>query len=237
MPRFWMRDRHDPVDRLLRDNSPQPRDEYVAAMLARLEGERHRLFRPRSLGRRALLAAVVTALAFGAAVAAGGVQSATSGIKGLVNVAKKSVNAPAPTPTAPTSGKDNGNSGNNGNKGGGGNGNGRASASVTTSSSNKSSSNKPTTNTTATSADTTSRVDTSSSVSANDPTPQTPADAQYVDAVCHHTGSAKNPAFIIYVSPSGAANLVAHHPPDYIITMNIPVPPHPKGGAQVPCTP
>jgi hypothetical protein len=252
MPRFWMRNRHDPVDRLLRESRPQPRDEYVATMLARLESERRRLFRPRSLGRRVLLAAVVTALAFGAAVAAGGVQSASSGIKGLVDVAKKSVNAPAPTTVSPTSGKDNGNKGNSGSKGGGGNGNAQASGpsttggSSTTVSSNKpttasdnkpttASNDKPSTSTTTTTANTVSGVDTSSSASTSDrPTNQTPADDQYIVAVCHHTGHGT--AFVIYVSPQGAANLVAHHPPDYIIDEQVPRHPHPQGGAQVPCT-
>lgn len=43
------------------------------------------------------------------------------------------------------------------------------------------------------------------------------ADDQYTVPVCHHTGSKKHPWHEIFVSPQGAANLVKHHPPDYIV--------------------
>ena len=42
-------------------------------------------------------------------------------------------------------------------------------------------------------------------------------DHQYAVPVCHHTHSTKNPWVEIFVSPQGAANLVKHHPPDFIV--------------------
>jgi hypothetical protein len=54
-------------------------------------------------------------------------------------------------------------------------------------------------------------------------------DDQYAVMVCHHTQSATNPWVLITVSPQGAANLVLHHPPDFIVTnpSQCPTRPHP----------
>jgi hypothetical protein len=242
MRRFWKRDHHhDPVERLLRNNRPQPHDEYVARMLEHLKVERRPIFRPHGLGRRVLLAAVVTALAFGAAVAAGGVQSASSGITGLVDVAKKSVSAP---------GKSNGDNGNASSKG---QGKGTTKSTTTTiggttagdhSTTTASGNNKSGNDNTGSTSNNKSGNDNTGSTSngkshGNDNTGSTSngknhgndsgnhhpkgsddedsGEHQYSIAVCHHTSSAKNPWIEIHVSPQGAANLVIHHKPDYII--------------------
>jgi hypothetical protein len=87
MQRFWRS--RDPVERLLEDNRPVPRDEFVASMLDRL-GER-----PRRSRGRLVLAGALTALAGAAAVAAGAVGSASSGAGSLASVARHAV-SPAP---------------------------------------------------------------------------------------------------------------------------------------------
>jgi hypothetical protein len=214
MPRFWMRDRRDSVDRLLRESRPQPRDEYLATMLARLESERRRLFRPRTLGRRVLLAAVVTALAFGAAVAAGGVQSASSGLTGLVNVAKKSIGSPATSSghesnnargkdhsagTTTTGSEGTGKTPTGGNTTTTGSGNGATGANV------EQHGNGNTDNTTG--------------YGKSENAGEDPAEHQYSVAVCHHTHSATNPWVEIHVPPEVAARFVAHFDPwDFIVT-------------------
>ena len=83
--RFWKRHREDEIERLLRANRAEPRDEYLASLLERFDGQPQR-FRPHRLGRRALVAAVVTAFAVGAGVAAGATQVAGTSISNLVNV-------------------------------------------------------------------------------------------------------------------------------------------------------
>jgi hypothetical protein len=95
MPRFWKDRREDHVESLLRESRPEPRDEFVASVLQRLDGEQHRRFRGLYLGRRVLVAAVVTAFAVGAAVAAGGVQTTTNSLSGLIHTAQKTFNAPS----------------------------------------------------------------------------------------------------------------------------------------------
>jgi hypothetical protein len=159
MRRFWKQHREDEIGRLLRLSRPEPRDEFVASLLGRLEPQQQRSRRPR-MGGRVLVAAAVTALAVGAGVAAGATHVAGTSISNLVNVGQ--------------SGGKNANAGNGGNA------------------HHKGSNEK---------------ADSSPS----------PADDQYTVAVCHHTGSTTNPWVEIFVSPQGAANLVKHHPPDYIV--------------------
>ena len=86
MPQFWKR-RRDHVESLLEAHRPEPRDDYVASVLERLDSEPRRS-RGFGVGRRLLVAAVLTALAMGAAVAAGGVQTTRHSVSGLVQVAK-----------------------------------------------------------------------------------------------------------------------------------------------------
>ena len=50
-----------------------------------------------------------------------------------------------------------------------------------------------------------------------DDNPPSSGEHQYAVPVCHKTHSAKNPWVELFVSPQGAANLVKHHPPDYIV--------------------
>jgi hypothetical protein len=95
MPRFWKHRPEDHVESLLRMNRPEPRDEFVASALQRLESKRPRRVRGLYLGRRVLVAAVVTAFAVGATVAAGGVQTTTNSLSGLVHAAQKTFNAPS----------------------------------------------------------------------------------------------------------------------------------------------
>lgn len=85
--RFWKRHREDEVERLLRANRAEPRGEFVASLLERLEEHQHQQrFRPAHLGRRVLVATAVTALAVGAGVAAGATGVAGTSISHLVNV-------------------------------------------------------------------------------------------------------------------------------------------------------
>lgn len=91
MRKFWQHRRDDEIERLLRANRPEPRDEFAASLLERLEARRHR-FRPQRVGRRILVAAAVTALAAGAGVAAGGTHVAGTSISNLVQVAKSGIN-------------------------------------------------------------------------------------------------------------------------------------------------
>lgn len=86
MRRFWKRRPDDEIERLLRANRTEPRDEFVNSVLGRLEAQRPR-FRP----RRILVAAVVTALAGGAASAAGGAHVAGTSISNLVHAAQSGV--------------------------------------------------------------------------------------------------------------------------------------------------
>jgi hypothetical protein len=131
MTRFWKRHREEQVEALLKSNRPEPRGEFVAAVLERIE-PKQRPFDVHGLGRRLVLAAIVTALAIGAAAAAGGINSASNGIGSLVSAAKKAV---TPPPQANSSASTQGNqsgvnqsgnqggsqqNGNNGNNGQGG---------------------------------------------------------------------------------------------------------------------
>jgi hypothetical protein len=106
----------DQLEQLLRANRPQPRDQFVTSMLGRLDTRRRGL-RPQRITARILVAAAVTALALGAAVAAGGTHTVATSITGLINVAKHGVNTPSqPTSTVSSNGSNNGNgNGNNGN--------------------------------------------------------------------------------------------------------------------------
>lgn len=86
---LWKRHREDEIERLLRANRAQPRDEFVASLLGRLEPQRQR-FRPQRLGRRVLVATAVTVLAVGAGVAAGATNVAGTSISNLVHVGHSS---------------------------------------------------------------------------------------------------------------------------------------------------
>ena len=169
MRKFWQQHREDEVERLLRANRAEPRDEFVASLLGRLETQRQR-FRPQRIGRRILVAAAVTALAASAGVAAGGAHVAGTSISNLVHVAQNGVNG------ANHSANNNGSAhqDKNGQNGKDDNGNG------------------------------------------DDNSPSA-GEHQYAVEVCHKTHSAKNPWVDLFVSPQGAANLVKHHPPDYIV--------------------
>ena len=83
--RFWKRHREDKIERLLRANRAEPRDEFVGSLLERLNVQQQR-FRPQRLGRRLLVATAVTALALGAGVAAGATHVAGTSISNLVDV-------------------------------------------------------------------------------------------------------------------------------------------------------
>jgi hypothetical protein len=94
MRKFWHPRREDEIERLLCENRAQPRDEFIASLLERLE-TRQRRFRPQRLGRRIVLAAAVTALAAGAGVAAGATHVAGQSISNLVHVGNDSSTQPA----------------------------------------------------------------------------------------------------------------------------------------------
>ncbi|HJQ48890.1 MAG TPA: hypothetical protein VJ838_00030 [Gaiellaceae bacterium] len=92
MRRPWKQHREDEVERLLRANRAEPRDEFVTSLLERLE-TRQRRFRPQRIGGRVLVAVAVTALAVGAGVAAGAPHVAGTSISNLVHVGQPHGNA------------------------------------------------------------------------------------------------------------------------------------------------
>ncbi len=159
--RFWKQHREEEIERLLRANRAEPRDEFMASLLQRLDTRQQR-FRPQRLGRRLIVATAVTALALGAGVAAGATHVAGTSISDLVHVGQSGVRGANHTS----------------------NGNGNA----------KQDKN-----------------------GAKDDSSPSAGDHQYSVEVCHHTESQKNPWVDLFVSPQGAANLVKHHPPDYIV--------------------
>jgi hypothetical protein len=212
MSRFWKRHQSDPVEALLQANRPQPSDEYIASQLARLEARPRSSHVGRRVGAKVLVAAGITALAFGAAVAAGGVSSAADGVHGLVNVAKLSVGDQPQDKSKPN--KD---------------------ESTTTEST-------PTTtqDTSTTTTDTTSTSqDTSTTTTANSSAPiannsgptdnnsqdDSSGDHQYAIEICDHTSSATTPWADLFLSPQGAANHLAKHSLDFVVTPTTPCPP------------
>lgn len=217
MPRFWKR-QHDPIETLLQANRPEPRSDFAAATIARLTAERRRVYAS-SLRSRLLVAGLVTAVAAGAAVAAGGASTVSNSVTSLVNVAKQTVN---------------GNGNGNGNGDGNGNGNGGQKSGPTTTSTQTTTTTAPTTTSVVTTSTQTTTTNGQSTVAASTaPTNNgnggeqggSPGDNQYAVAVCHHTGSATNPWIVINVSPQGAANHVVHDAPDFIIDSGHPCPP------------
>jgi hypothetical protein len=103
MRRFWKRRREDEIERLLRANRAEPRDVFVDSVLGGLETQRPR-FRP----RRILVAAAVTALAGGAASAAGGAHVAGTSISSLVRAAQAGVTGANHTANGRSAHHDNG---------------------------------------------------------------------------------------------------------------------------------
>jgi Mucin-like glycoprotein len=242
MPPIWNR-RHDPVENLLRASRPAPRSEYAASVLANLEGERRR-FRVAGLRRRVLIAGFVTALAAGAAIAAGATTTVASSVNGLVQVATHGVNG---------NGGDNGNGNGNGN----GQGNGQGSTDTTTTTAETTTAETTTAETTTaetttaettTAATTTTTAETTTAaapavtttttttdtptggapvaptVNQNDNSGgfngnENPGDRQYAVTICHHTGSDTNPWVELVLSPQGAAQHLANHPDDFIVGM------------------
>jgi hypothetical protein len=203
MSRFWKRHQSDPVESLLQANRPQPSDEYIASQLARLETRPRSSHVGRRVGAKVLVAAGITALAFGAAVAAGGVSSAADGVHGLVNVAKLSVGAQPQDKSKPN--KD-----------------GSTTTESTPTTTQDTSTNQDTS--TVTTAETAAPITDNSSGPTNDSRGGS-GDNQYAIEVCHHTGSATNPWVDLFLSPQGAANHVAHDAPDFYVTPTTPCPP------------
>lgn len=87
MPKFWKHRRDEPVEQLLRAHRPEPRDEFATKLLGRVRAERPRRGL-RLAGRGAFAATALTAIAVAAAVAAGGVHTATTSLNGIVEVGK-----------------------------------------------------------------------------------------------------------------------------------------------------
>lgn len=96
MRKFWKQRREDEIERLLRTKRGEPRPEFVASLLERLQTQQPR-FRPQRVGRRILVAAAVTALAVGAGAAAGATHVAGTSISNLVHVAQSGINGPSQT--------------------------------------------------------------------------------------------------------------------------------------------
>jgi hypothetical protein len=90
MTRFWKRKHEDPVDSLLRENRPAPRDEFISTIVSRVTSSRLPLRRGTPL-RRVVLATLVTALALILAGLMGGIQGAAAGASSLVHVASQTV--------------------------------------------------------------------------------------------------------------------------------------------------
>lgn len=244
MPSIWKR-RRDPLENLLRASRPEPRSEYAASVLARLEGDRAR-FRLAGLRRRVLIAGFVTALAAGAAIAAGATTTVASSVNGLVQVAARGANG-------------NG----NGNGNGQGNGQGNSGASTVTTTTTAETTTAATTTTVATTT-TTAATALTTTTTGDETSPscppgqndgaqpgvcvpngsgngncgdnqgngngsndngfgtgngcgESPGDHQYAVTICHHTGSDTNPWVELTLSPEGAANHLANHPDDFIV--------------------
>src|SRR5438105_2187438 len=90
MRSFWTSGRQDEIERLLRANRSEPRDEFIVPLLSRLRPERRARDGYRFRGR-VLAAVALTALTVSAAAFAGGARTAATSISGLVQVARKSV--------------------------------------------------------------------------------------------------------------------------------------------------
>lgn len=96
MRNFWKPRREDEIERLLRANRAEPREEFATDLLERLETRRSS-FRPHRIGARVLVAAAVTVLAVGAGVAAGGTHVAGTSFSNLLHVGKAGFNEPRRT--------------------------------------------------------------------------------------------------------------------------------------------
>jgi hypothetical protein len=250
MSPIWKR-RRDPIEAILWANRPEPDKGFAALVLAKLERQETRS-NAVAFRRRVLAVGLVTALAAAGAVAAGGASAVSSSISGLVQVADHGVNgnpqgngqqaatttADTTTATATTtpavSTPDS-----------------TTTAATTTAATTTASTTTATTTTTTTTstAAATTPTPTTTSTAANQSnggpaTPtntgtvvnngstsnsgeqgESPGDRQYAVTVCHHTDSATNPWVELTVSQQGAANLVAHDPPDFIVGPGSPCPP------------
>jgi hypothetical protein len=101
MRKFWRRSGEEEVEHLLRANRAEPRQEFAAALLQRLEPKQSG-FRPQRIGGRVLVATAVTVLAVGAGVAAGGTHVAGTSFSNLIRVGKAGFNAPSHTYNQPS---------------------------------------------------------------------------------------------------------------------------------------
>jgi hypothetical protein len=119
MMRFWKRRDENQVDRLLRENRPAPRDEFISTILARVAPPGSRLRRGTPL-RRVALATFITALTAILAGLMGGIQGAAAGAGGLAHVAAQTV-SPSHS-SSNESGKKGDENGQNGQKGNDGDG-------------------------------------------------------------------------------------------------------------------
>jgi hypothetical protein len=93
MRKFWKQRREDEIEQLLRANRAQPREEFATSLLQRLETKRGH-FRPQRAGGRVLVAAMVTALAVGVGVAAGGTHVAGTSFSNLIHVGNSGTTGP-----------------------------------------------------------------------------------------------------------------------------------------------
>jgi hypothetical protein len=204
MPRVWKGRHNDPIETLLQANRPEPRADYAVSTLARLESDR-RSVRAVGLRRRVVAAILVTAVAGGAAFAAGGSSALSSGVTDLVNVASHGLN-----------GNNNGNGKNNGNGG---------QSTVTTAAQTTTTTATSTTTSTQPNAAPTKQNGNGTSDTGGSNQGQSPSDHQYAVTICHHTGSDTNPWVELTLSPQGAANHLANHPDDFVVTQSTPCPP------------
>lgn len=88
MPTFWKRRPSEPIESILVDQRPEPREEYTRSLLERLQAApRPSRLGLRPVGGRLAAAAALTALALVAATAAaGGVGAASHDLAGFTNV-------------------------------------------------------------------------------------------------------------------------------------------------------
>ncbi len=136
MPKFWTRRHDDPIEGLLREQRPEPREEFVAAVVARVESQGRRAATGATRVRRQLAVAfAITAIAVGAAISAGAVQATAHGLSGLKHVtihtfSSSNQSADPGNGNSGTGNVGNGNSGSgnvgNGNSGSGNVGNGNS---------------------------------------------------------------------------------------------------------------
>jgi PPE-repeat protein len=217
MPKFWKRRHDDPIEGLLREQRPEPREEFLVAVVARVESQGRRVAAGAGRARRQLAVAVaVTAIAVGAAISAGAVQATAHGLSGLKQVTIHTFSS-----SNQSNDPGNGNSGTsnvgNGNSGTGNVGNGN---SCTGNVGNGNSGNCNVGN----GNSGTGNVGNGNSGTGNVGNCNNPGDHQYTKTICHATHSQVVPYVELTLPAFVADFFVSHFPGDFFTNDGCPGP-------------